>query len=250
MTKMQLEKILVVGATSSIAQAICHTLARQGYVLILAGRNASELEILSGDLAVRYGATSTTITVDFEDDAFSAEQLLNEAGGFDHAIIASGDMGSANPEDIASISFIMYINYIVPAQIATLAAQRISERKLPSHKICGSVVLISSVAGDRGRQSNYAYGSTKAALSTFASGLRNRYFKKGVHVMTVKPGFVDTPMTWGMKSGLIAPRELVAEQIVSSMQKHKNVIYVPFFWRYIMLIIMHIPEAIFKRLSL
>ena len=111
-------------------------------------------------------------------------------------------------------------------------------------------MLISSIAGDRGRQSNYAYGSAKAALNAFASGLRNRFFKQGVHVVTVKPGFLDTPMTWGMQSPLIASREIAAEYIIYAMKVRKNIVYVPFFWRYIMLIIIHIPEAIFKRLKL
>jgi short-subunit dehydrogenase len=158
-------------------------------------------------------------------------------------------MGSSDPTNLDNIHQTTWLNYTVPAQLATAAAVRLSEQK-SGRAYAGSITLISSVAGDRGRQSNYAYGSAKAALNTFASGLRNRFFKQGVHVMTVKPGFIDTPMTWGMKSPLIASRESVAESIVEAMKNRSNVVYVPFFWRYIMLIIIHIPEMIFKRLSL
>jgi decaprenylphospho-beta-D-erythro-pentofuranosid-2-ulose 2-reductase len=239
------ETVFVVGATSSLAQVLCHTLAKQGYGLILAGRDTYALELLAGDLLVRSGANASAVSMDFLAANFSPQHLIEQAGEFQHVIIATGDMGSENPEDITNLTHTMWLNYSVPAHIATLAALSLSERNAR-----GTITLISSVAGDRGRQSNYAYGSAKAALNTFASGLRNRFFKRGVHVMTVKPGFIDTPMTWGMNSPLIASREAVALAIIKAMQKRKNVVYVPFFWRYIMLIIMHIPEWIFKRLSL
>ena len=112
------------------------------------------------------------------------------------------------------------------------------------------MVIIGSVAGDRGRASNYEYGAAKAAIATFTSGLRNRYAKLGLHIMTVKPGFVDTPMTWGMNIPLIASRETISDAILKAMAKKKDVIYAPWFWKFIMLIIMHIPEKIFKKLKL
>lgn len=241
---MKGQTILMVGATSSLAQALCRTLAKRGCNLILAGRDAEELAMLAGDLATRYKAHGRVLAANLTDAHFSVDILIRQAGHFDHAIIAVGDMGNGDDTDPANIAAVAHINYILPAQIATAAAMYLSEQRR------GTLAIISSVAGDRGRQSNIAYGSAKAALSAFASGLRNRYVRRDVHVMTVKPGFVDTPMTWGMQSPLIANREYVAEKIVSAMLKKKDLLYVPWFWQFIMLIICHIPEGIFKKLKL
>jgi short-subunit dehydrogenase len=235
---------LLMGATSSLAQAMAHALAKSNYRLILAGRDESELELLAADLQTRYLAECKLLTGDFLEPGFSPELFIDRAGDFDEAIIATGDMGNNDSTDLAAIAYIMQINYTLPAQLATVIAQRFADKKR------GTLVIISSVAGDRGRQSNYAYGSAKAALSTFASGLRNRFCRQGVHVMTVKPGFIDTPMTWGMHSKLIASRRQVAAAILRAMRKKKNTVYVPHFWALIMLIIIHIPEALFKRLKL
>ena len=235
---------LVVGATSSLAQALCRVLAKRGYSLTLAGRDEEELQLLASDIAVRFGSECRLMRADLAAPDFSPEECVALAGEFDSLILATGDMGNGDNRDLVNLSYVTHLNYTVPAQLAAAAAEQMAARG------GGTIVVISSVAGDRGRQSNYAYGSAKAALSTFASGLRNRYAKERVHVLTVKPGFVDTPMTWGMKSPLIAARESVAETIARAMKKKKNVIYTPFFWRFIMLIIRHIPEPIFKRLKL
>jgi short-subunit dehydrogenase len=117
----------------------------------------------------------------------------------------------------------------------------------------GWIAGISSVAGDRGRQSNYIYGAAKAGLTAYLAGLRNRLAKKGVHVVTVKPGFVDTPMTHGMvnpKSPLVASPERVAAGIVRAIRRRRNVVYLPWFWRAIMGVVTRVPEAIFKRMKL
>lgn len=229
--------VLVAGATSSLAQALCRTLAARGRALVLTGRDEGELELLASDLKTRFGTDVRFFAADMMGTGFSAVHFIAQAGNFDAAIIAIGGM---NDELIYST----YVNYTLPAMLAAAAAEKLALTQ------CGSVIIISSVAGDRGRQGNYIYGSAKAALTAFASGLRNRYAKQGVHVMTVKPGFIDTPMTWGMKSPLVASREYVAGKIADAMEKKKDVIYVPWFWRWIMLIIVSIPERIFKRLSL
>lgn len=239
------ETVLILGATSSLAQALCRELASRGYGLILGGRDGNELALLAGDIAARYQVPTHISQFDMSDVAFSAQAVIESAPSFDHVIIATGDMGNNISQDLHTIAQTAQLNYTLPAQMASVAAARLAAEDKK-----GSVVIISSVAGDRGRQSNYAYGSAKAALSAFASGLRNYYFPRGVHVMTVKPGFIDTPMTWGMNSPLIASREAVAGCIVKAMLKKKDVIYAPFFWQFIMMIICHIPEKIFKKLKL
>lgn len=240
---------LVIGATSSMAQVICRDLAARGYALVLTGRDDVELKLLSQDIRTRAQVPCRTIRLDLLDGAFDPQKLYDQTGDIDDVILAAGDMGAKDPTDIANLAYCMQVNYTLPAQLATVAALRLSQKESDS-RLKGRIVIISSVAGDRGRQSIYAYGSAKAALTTFAAGLRNRFYKQGVHVMTVKPGFVDTPMTWSMDSPLIASREYVAAKIIDAMEKEKDIVYVPFFWRYIMLIIVHIPERIFKRLSL
>lgn len=236
--------IAVFGATSSLAQALCHRLAARGHGLVLAGRDEQELELLAGDLSVRYGISPRIILMDMMDASFNAEALLDDIGVIDSVVIALGDLPGDAMFSRDGIAYAAHVNYTAPAQIAAAACEHLAKEKY------GTVVIISSVAGDRGRRSNYPYGAAKAALSAFASGLRNRYAGEGVHVMTVKPGFIDTPMTWGMKSPLIAGREYVADTIAGAMEKRKDVLYVPFFWRFIMLIICAIPERVFKRLKL
>ncbi|MDX2112651.1 MAG: SDR family NAD(P)-dependent oxidoreductase [Alphaproteobacteria bacterium] len=239
----QNDTVLVVGATSSMAQVVCRELAMRGYQLVLVGRDETELELLAADLRTRSSASCRTQVADMAEPGFSCEQLLGAAGAFNHALIALGDMGDG-ADDAANLAHVTQLNYLAPAALAAAAASRLAESG------GGVVALVSSVAGDRGRASNYVYGSAKAALSSFASGLRNRYAKLGVHVLTIKPGFVDTPMTWGMTSPLIASRERVARDIVRAMETKRDILYTPWFWRLIMGIIQHIPERVFKKLKL
>jgi len=234
---------LMIGATSSLMQSLCRSLAARGYALVLSGRDEGELQLLAADLWTRFGAETRLLPADLLDAGFSAPDFIALAGDFDTVVIGVGDM-AGDKDDLDAIAYAAHNNYIVPSQIAQGAAERLAAAG------GGSVVIISSVAGDRGRASNYIYGSAKAAISAFASGLRNRYAKANVHVMTVKPGFTDTPMTWGMTSPLMAPRHYVADKIAAAMEKRKDVVYVPFFWRFIMLIILHIPERVFKKLKL
>ncbi len=243
-TETDRECALIVGATSSLAQAICHELARRDYRLTLCARDEAELALLAADLSARYLAQCRLIPGDVLEPGFSPELFIDRAGNFDIAIVTLGDMGAEELANLENIAYTAHINYILPAQLSAVIAQRFADKRR------GTLAVISSVAGDRGRQSNYAYGAAKAALTTFASGLRNRFSKEGVHVVTIKPGFIDTPMTWGMQSRLIASREEVARHILKSILRKKNVVYVPSFWRWIMLIIRHIPERIFKKLSL
>jgi decaprenylphospho-beta-D-erythro-pentofuranosid-2-ulose 2-reductase len=234
---------LIVGANASLAQPLCRELAKRGATLILAGRDLQEIEILAGDLRARYGATCGTLAADFLSTEFSAQNLLDAAGEITHLILATGDLGGGGIGDVDDIARIAHINYIAPAQIAALAAANFAEHG------GGDIVIISSIAGDRGRAVIGAYGSAKAALTAFASALRQGYSKRGVRVLTVKPGFIDTKMTWGMKSPLMVSPDYAAKKIIAAMVKKKDVAYIPGFWRIIMLVIQHIPERIFKRLS-
>ena len=235
---------LIIGATSSLAGSLCRELAKKKYRLVLVARDERELEIRAGDLATRYDASCTILQTDLMEKKFSAAKLIERAGRFDTLFYLAGDMGTSEQDDVANLKHVAEVNYVVPSQILSVAAEAMSESG------GGKIVVVGSVAGDRGRGSNYEYGAAKAALAAFSSGLRNRYATKHVHVMTVKPGFMDTPMTWGMNSPLIASRESIAVTIIAALEKNKNMIYVPWFWKYIMLIIRTIPECIFKKLKL
>jgi len=242
----------IIGATSSLAEEIAHQLAqdtkRGTWEFVLTGRNEEQLDAIASDLRIRYGVTVSTLPADLASPKRDAKALTEQAGACDAVFWLAGDMGSDDQNDPANIRRIIEVNFTSGAEILTCVAAQMQERA------SGTIVVVSSVAGDRGRQSNYPYGSAKAGLTAFAAGLRNRLchrVKKGrVHVLTVKPGFVDTPMTWGMQSPLIAPREVVAAQIIRAMRKRKNTIYTPPIWRIIMGIIIHIPEFLFKRLGL
>ncbi|MEL6207069.1 MAG: SDR family NAD(P)-dependent oxidoreductase, partial [Pseudomonadota bacterium] len=172
---------------------------------------------------------------------------LAEAGGTPHAAVFSGSMPpqteiDADPDMIAGV---VADSFTGPAHLLGLVALQIEAAG------AGAIVGVASVAGDRGRVGNYAYGAAKAGFATYLSGLRNRLGRSGGHVVTVKPGFVDTAMTWGLPGMfLVAPPQAVATSILKAVEKKRNVIYTPFFWRYIMMIIRSVPEPIFKKLSI
>lgn len=238
------KRALVIGATASLGIALCRALAKRGWTLTLAGRDAEELARLENDITARYRLEAQTLTLDLLAAGFSPQAFLKHAGIFDAVFLLAGDMGSGDADDPANIERTVAANFTRPVMLLAQIGQDLAARG------SGSIVVVGSVAGDRGRGSNYVYGSAKAGLAAFASGLRNRLHAKGVHVMTVKPGFIDTPMTFAMKSPLIARREAVAESILQAMENKQDVLYVPWFWRFIMFVIRSIPERIFKRLSL
>ena len=245
---VETRQALIIGATSSLAYALCQELAREKWNLVLCGRDKEELEKLSSDLAIRFGVSTSLIVADFSSAEFSGRAIIEQLPGhIDAAFLVSGDMGNPEaPDSLENITDVTYINYLIPAHLISLLTQSMEQYGK------GDIIVISSVAGDRGRQSNYAYGSAKAALTVFCSGLRNKLTVSSspVHIMTVKPGFVDTPLTYTLHSPLVAKRETVAKAIIASMNKRKNTIYVPYFWRFIMMIICLLPENIFKKLKL
>lgn len=247
---MTTRKILIIGATSAMARATAAAFARRGHSLYLAARDADEAARIAADLGVRYQVGTYHGEFDIaqiNSHAAFVNQVVNVMDGLDGVVLAAGSMADqANAEDGFSLVVSMVqVNYLGAMSVLDECARFLVQQE------SGFIVGISSVAGDRGRQSNYYYGSTKGALSIYLSGLRNKLQASGVHVMTVKPGFVDTAMTYGINGMfLVSSPESVGENIVRAVMKNRNVVYLPWFWRYIMLIIRHIPEFVFKRLKL
>lgn len=240
--------VLLLGSTSDMARALARQLAQDGHELILAARNEEALQKDASDLNVRYGAEAKTLRIDAAEIETHAKWVDELPIIPDWVICAIGWMTEQEKaeKDWGLASSMIQANYSGPVSLLHHLANKFEERG------SGTIVGISSVAGDRGRASNYYYGSAKAGFTAYLSGLRNRLSKKGVHVMTVKPGFVDTKMTSGLDLPplLTASADQVAKDILRGIRKQKNVLYTKSLWRWIMLIIRHIPEGIFKKLSI
>ena len=240
--------ILVLGGASDMGLAIAHRFAKEGFDVQLAARRPEELERAKADLEVRYSVAVTLHAFDAL-DFHGHEAFVASLPKLPYvAVCVVGLLGDqrAHETDLEAAVGVMRANYEGPATILGVIANAFEARG------SGTIIGVSSVAGDRGRATNYVYGSAKAGFTAFLSGLRNRLAKKGVHVMTVKPGFVATRMTEGMKlpPALTATPEAVAERIFGAYQKGANVIYAKPVWRLVMAIIVSIPEAIFKKLKI
>jgi decaprenylphospho-beta-D-erythro-pentofuranosid-2-ulose 2-reductase len=240
--------VLVLGGTSTIARAIADELAARRFDVALAGRDVPELEAVAADLRLRRGVITTVHRVD-----------VLEMEGHAHAL------ASCLTADLRGVVLAFgYLGDQRRAESDPAEARRILDTNLTGCVIAlnvvaghlartggGFVCALSSVAGDRGRQSNYVYGAAKAGLTAYLSGLRNRFASAGVRVLTVKAGVVDTRMSAGMPgAALAAAPATVARAVVRAITRGRDVVYVPWFWRWIMLIIRIIPERVFKRLSL
>jgi len=242
------ETWIIVGATSAIARAFARTCAARGAELLLLGRDMPELKRIATDCELRGAPSAKAVAFDarkpekFEaiiDDAALSSGTLNAA-----VFVGSMPEQSAIDADPSLIDGTIQDSFTGPARLLQLLAPVLEERG------SGTIIGVGSVAGDRGRIGNYVYGAAKAGFATYLSGLRNRLGRAGAHVVTVKPGFVDTAMTWGIEGMfLVASPEDIAKSLMKAADKKKNVIYTPFFWRYIMLIIRNIPEFIFKKMS-
>jgi decaprenylphospho-beta-D-erythro-pentofuranosid-2-ulose 2-reductase len=241
-------RTLLIGGTSAIGEQVARHLAVVKGSLCLTARDTGRLVAIAADLGVR-GAVQVEIDrVDITDMA-DLDGLVSRAaeslGGLDTLIFVAGllpDQAEVN-RDPSRLRETMEVNAISAMVVLNEAAAFFEQQ---GH---GRIVAIGSVAGDRGRATNYAYGAAKGALEIFMSGLRQRLHKSGVKVLLVKPGFVDTPMTADFKKGpLWASPERVARDIVRAMERGRSVIYTPWYWRWIMLIIRHIPERIFVRM--
>lgn len=245
-----MKKIIIIGATSAIATETARCFAAEGAHLFIVGRTAEKLDRLSQDLSARGAGAVHTALFDAE-DLISHDRLLEEAfhtlGEIDAALIAHGDLPNQKECEhswqLTATS--LTANFMSPVAFLTWLANYFETRGK------GNITVISSVAGDRGRQSNYIYGAAKGGLTTFLQGLRNRLALKGVSVTTIKPGFVDTPMTAEIKKGpLFASAAVVGKRIHTAMHRGESVVYTPAFWQLIMLVIQHIPECIFKKMRL
>lgn len=243
-----MDYILIVGAKSDTAKALAREYASHGYGLYLASRNSDDLTDFVSDLEIRYKATAICVDLnilDFASHASFYESLEHKPVGIITTVGLLGDQLSAQ-KYFEESERIINTNYTGIVSLLNIIANDFEERS------SGFIVGLSSVAGDRGRKSNYIYGSAKAGFTAYLSGLRNRLTGSNVHVMTVKPGFMYTRMTEGMNLPpllTIQPEE-AARLIYHAQQKGKNIIYIKWMWKWIMLIIQHIPETIFKRMSL
>jgi len=244
------KRILVLGATSGIAEACCRLWADRGDSLYLVARNADRLGAVAADMRTRGAASVDTAVADLDDTAGHPELLahaINSLGGLDAAFLALGVLGDQGEAErsFASAGQILHTNYTAPVSLLTWLANYCAQRH------GGTLAVLSSVAGERGRKSNYVYGSSKAGLTAFVDGLRNRIDREGVRVMTIKPGPVKTSMTDGMKgSGKFADVDAVAATLVKAIDKGADVVYVPGIWRVIMAVIRAVPERMFKKLNL
>jgi decaprenylphospho-beta-D-erythro-pentofuranosid-2-ulose 2-reductase len=239
---------LILGATSDIAIALARHLGSVGYDLQLAARDIESLKELKSDIEIRNGVSVSTIQLDALNFESHYSLYQNLATKPDVAILVFGYLGNHTLaiENWRESERIVNTNYVGAVSILNVVANDFEKRKT------GVIVGISSVAGDRGRMSNYLYGSAKAGLTAYLSGLRNRLFHSSVHVLTVKPGFVRTQMTEGLKlpAPVTADPEQVAKKIFAAIRKRKNTIYVLPIWSLIMLLIRNIPEFLFKKLKL
>ncbi|HEB59226.1 MAG TPA: SDR family oxidoreductase [Gammaproteobacteria bacterium] len=243
-------RILVFGATSAIAEQALRCFAADGAHMYLLARSEEKLRALAADLRIRGGQEVHT-------EAFDAAAPMQPESIFEHAVSAMGGVdvlfvayGSLPDQPACQASPIAFrrefdLNALSIMELLTVAAN------LFEKQAAGVIAVITSVAGERGRQSNYVYGAAKGAVSLFLQGLRNRLFPAGVAVVDIRPGFVDTPMTREFSKGLLwASPETVGHGIYKAIKRRKQVVYLPWFWRWIMVIIRSIPETLFKRLKL
>ena len=246
-----MKKILIIGATSAIAESTARRYAKEGASLYLLARNEERLVSLTADLKIR-GASSVTYALLDVNDRSRHEAVIKEVvktlGTIDVALVAHGTLGDqkACEDDVERALLEFETNAVSTMALLTRLANLFEKQH------GGTIAVISSVAGDRGRASNYVYGTAKAAVTTFCEGLQARMFPSGVHLLIIKPGMVATPMTEGlsMPAFLVAEPDQIAADIIRAIEKKTDTLYTPWFWKYIMAGIIHVPSALFKKLNL
>ena len=242
-----MKRILIVGATSAIAEAVARQFAGRGDALFLVARDERRLLAVAADLKLRGSNRIETFVLDAHRlDAYPTllEAAFDRFGEIDVTLIAYGTLSDqrACEQHPGMLSEQMMVNAVSIMELCLQLAARLEQQR------SGVLAVISSVAGDRGRRSNYVYGAAKAALGTFLSGLRQRLYRSGVAVVTIKPGFVDTPMTASFTKGALwASPGTVARDIVRAIGRGTPVLYTPWFWRPIMWVVRAVPEFVFRR---
>ncbi len=247
-----MKNLLIIGATSAIAQAVSRRYARNGDRFFLVARNADKLRLIADDLELRGASGVGFALLDLNDRASQSgvvQQAFSELGQIDIVLVAHGSLPDQETceTDISVLLDEVNTNALSTIALLTDIANRLQQQRN------ATLAVITSVAGERGRQSNYVYGSAKAMVSTFLQGLRNRFSRArcAVNVLDIRPGFVDTPMTAEFDKGLLwAQPETVARDIEKAIARGRMLVYTPFFWRFIMLVIRSIPESVFRRLGL
>jgi len=248
--KKNSRKVLVLGATAGLAIPICRLLAEQGAQLFLVARNAEKLAVVAADLKTRGAAFVDTAVADLDDTAGHTAllaQALNSLGSFDVALVAHGVLWNSAELDASfpMSNALLQTNLISPISLCMILSDYFVSRH------AGVLAVFSSVAGERGRKANMIYGASKAGLTAYLDGLRQKIDREGVTVLTIKPGPVKTPMTADIKGyEKFAEPEKVAQEIVNAIDKKKDVLYTPGIWLVIMFIVRHIPERIFKKMNL
>lgn len=242
------KNIILIGATSAISRPLAKELAARGDQLYLTSRDEAELKRIADDLAIRYGTKCAYGLLDVENFASHKkfwQQALQIMGRIDGVIFAPGYLGNHEySHDFAEQKKIIDANFTGAVSVLNECLNYFAQQKN------GFILVMSSVAGDRGRQGNTVYNSAKAALSTYLQGIRQRHFRDHIRVITIKLGLVDTPMTFHLpQSFIFAQPDKVASKIIKVLNKATDVSYIPWFWRYIMLIVKLIPEKIFKRIK-
>jgi decaprenylphospho-beta-D-erythro-pentofuranosid-2-ulose 2-reductase len=245
-----MKSVVIFGGYSAIAEAVARRLIAPDIQFVLIGRNADRLSAVADDLRVRGAGGAETITADLADlDALPAlvEQISSTAAPIELALLAHGTLPdqAAATADAAILRAAVEVNGMSHLLLSQLLIDRLTNQGT------GTLAVITSVAGDRGRKSNYVYGAAKRLVSTYLEGLRHQCASSAVKVIDIRPGFVDTPMTAAFPKGALwSSADKVAGAILAAISADRSPAYVPRFWRLIMLIIRHLPEVIFKRMNL
>ena len=243
-------RVFIVGGTSAIAGETAKAYAEAGRGCFLTGRNSDRLASVADDLRVRGAVQVETYILDVSDLSRHREVIaaaIASLGGLDVALIAHGTLPdqAGCQRRVADTVEALHVNFTATIALLTELANHFEGQR------GGVIAVITSVAGDRGRQSNYVYGAAKGGVERFLQGLRNRLYRSGVAVVTIKPGFVATPMTAAMrKNALYTSPCRVGRAIYRAIERRRDVIYIPWFWRPVMAAIRTVPERIFKRLHL
>lgn len=245
-----MKKVMIIGATSTIAQEVSRCFAEDSAWLFLVGRNPAKLTVIGEDLRVRGAGKVESLVLDLDNLDLHRDlvsRVTKALGGLDVVLIAHGTLPNQTicEQNVEATVKEFRTNCLSVVSLLTHLANYFEKER------GGCIAVITSVAGDRGRQSNYIYGAAKGAISIFLQGMRNRLSKAGVSVLTIKPGLVDTPMTAGLtKNFLFADPSRVGKRIFKAIMKGEEIVYVPWFWRWIMFMIRVMPESIFKKMPL